>query len=397
MNKTAQTQKLNKAVGRIRRLWLWKLFWIFFWFNVVLFSAVAFHLGGMTLLTNWGRLTAELAFLYVPVFATQGIILLWQILIGRWQIRRRVRPLYEMAETADKLSTAVLLGAEKFHALETAISQISPTRADRLETGDHDLAGLEQAVNNLLEQMRENYRQQSRFVSDASHELRTPIAVIQGYVNMLDRWGKEDETVLAESIAAIQSESVHMQRLVEQLLFLARGDIGKIQLERATLDLAAMMKEVHDESVMIDESHEYRLVTPSEPVEAVGDPGLLKQVARILTDNAAKYSPAGSRITLKAGVNAEGIAFFQVQDEGQGMGAGDVPHIFERFYRSDSSRTKSTGGTGLGLAIAKWIVDKHGGYFDVLTRDGLGVRVAVCLPHRMSRGENSPPLSLISY
>jgi signal transduction histidine kinase len=374
-----QAQKLGAAIRRSKRLWVWKLFWIFFLVNLVFFSAAAYQMGGTDLLFDFERLYEEFAFLYQPVFAIQAIILLWQLLVGTWQIRRRVKPLYEMAETADKLSAAVRRGEKKYQNLETAISQISPTRADRLDTGDNDLAGLEQAVNTLLEQMRENYRQQARFASDASHEPRTPIAVIQGYVNMLDRWGKEDERVLAESIAAIQSESVHMQRLVEQLLFLARGDIGKIQLERAQVDLTAMMKEVHDESVMIDSDHAYHLSAPGEPVMAVGDPGLLKQVARILTDNAAKYSPAGSKITLKAGRDPAGTAFFQVQDEGSGMSREDVPHIFERFYRSDSSRTKSTGGSGLGLSIAKWIIDKHGGHLDVLTWEGLGARITVHL------------------
>ena len=371
---------MDAAVRRINRFWIWKLFWIFFWLDLTLFAVVAYQLGGVELILDFERLWWELRFLYQPIFILQGAILFWQLCAGTWQIRRRIKPLYEMAETADKLSTAVRLGEEKYQNLETAISQISPTQADRLETGDSDLAGLEQAVNSLLEQMRENYRQQARFVSDASHELRTPIAVIQGYVNMLDRWGKEDERVLAESIAAIQSESVHMQRLVEQLLFLARGDIGKISLERAKFDLGAMLQEVHDESIMIDSAHQYHLVTPDTPVEAVGDPGLLKQVARILTDNAAKYSPPGSKITLKAGAHPDGTVFFRVQDEGQGMGAEDVSHIFERFYRSDSSRTKSTGGTGLGLAIAKWIIDKHGGHFDVLTWEGLGARITVNLP-----------------
>ena len=374
-----QAQKLGAIVRRINRFWIWKLFWIFFLLNLLFFSLVAYQMGGTAMLLDFERLQEELYFLYLPVFTFQGLILLWQMLIGTWQIRRRTKPLHEMAETADKLSTAVRRGEKKYQNLETAISQISPTRADRLDTGDNDLAGLEQAVNNLLEQMRENYRQQARFVSDASHELRTPIAVIQGYVNMLDRWGKEDERVLEESIAAIQSESIHMQRLVEQLLFLARGDIGKIQLESGRIDLAAMMKEVHDESVMIDSAHQYQLVIPEGPVEAVGDPGLLKQVARILTDNAAKYSPAESTIILKAGHDPAGTVFFQVQDEGCGMGREDVPHIFERFYRSDSSRTKSTGGTGLGLSIAKWIIDKHGGHLDVLTWEGLGARITVHL------------------
>lgn len=385
----AQMQKMGSTAGRINRLWVSKLFGIFFWLNIILVGIVAYHLGlfefvtGDGLWLEWDTLAeiqAQLQPIFMPIFILQGLILFWQLLFGARRVRRRLRPLYEMAELADKLSAEVQTGAAKFHSLETAISQISPTQTDHLDTGDADLQGLEHALNTLLERMRDNYRQQARFVSDASHELRTPIAVIQGYVNMLDRWGKEDEKVLAESIAAIQSESAQMQRLVEQLLFLARGDIGKIQMSREPVDLTAMLKEVYDESKMIDSTHEYAVELPEGPVEAVGDPGLIKQVARILTDNAAKYSPPGSTIRLKAGQDPDGSAFFQVQDEGQGMAGGDVPHIFERFYRSDSSRTKSTGGTGLGLSIAKWIVDKHGGYFDVLTWEGLGTRIVVHLP-----------------
>jgi len=388
----AQVQKMGSIAGRINRLWMWKLFWIFFWINVILFSIIAYQKGGLLYLGlsynqvgiavsgDFAQIWTELQFLYLPVLTVQAFILFWQLLFGARKIRRRMRPLYDMVEHAEKLGVEVQQGAEKFHNLETAISQISPIQAGGLDTGDADLQGLEHAINNLLERMRDNYRNQARFVSDASHELRTPIAVIQGYVNMLDRWGKEDEKILAESITAIQSESAHMQRLVEQLLFLARGDIGKIQIEEEPIDLKSMLKEVYEESKMIDNIHEYKIELPEEDVTTKGDIGLIKQVARILVDNAAKYSPKGSVIKLKVGQNAESVVFIQVQDEGQGMGSEDVPHIFERFYRADASRAKSTGGTGLGLSIAKWIVDRHNGHFDVLTWEGLGARITVNLP-----------------
>ena len=117
-------------------------------------------------------------------------------------------------------------------------------------TGDADLASIEVALNRLLRQMQEAKLQQMRFVNDANHELRTPIAVIQGYVNMLDRWGKDDPDVLAESIASLKAESEHMQELVEQLLFLARGDAGRTVLRRADTNLAALVDEVCEESQM---------------------------------------------------------------------------------------------------------------------------------------------------
>jgi len=377
----AKTQKMGSIGRRINYLWVIKLFWIFFLINICLLALMAHHNGdGFEIFRSVSGFYEDYLHPFRLLFLFQGIILLWQLLFGAKRVRRRLRPLYEMAQTAEKLGAQVNQDEDKFQTLETAIKSISPNQTDSLETGVGELAGLEQAINNLLERMRENYRQQSRFVGDASHELRTPIAVIQGYVNMLDRWGKEDETVLQESIAAIQSESIHMQRLVEQLLFLARGDIGQIQIESKEVDLIDMLQEVFEESKMIDETHSYHFDPPDTPVKARGDAGLLKQVARIITDNAAKYSEAGTEITLKTGENQDGTVYFQIQDAGAGMRSEDVPHIFERFYRSDSSRTKSTGGTGLGLSIAKWIVDKHGGHFDVLTWEGLGTRIKITLP-----------------
>ena len=234
--------------------------------------------------------------------------------------------------------------------------------------------GIENALNHLLDRMRETYRQQSRFVSDASHELRTPIAVIRGYADMLDRWGKEDESILDESIEAIKNESEHMQKLVEQLLFLARGDSGRNSLQIENIQLDELMGEVFEESKMIDTEHEYEFI--GEQAQMSGDVSMIKQCARILIDNAAKYTQKGDTITIRTGKKPEGV-FFSVQDNGIGMHEADVEHIFERFYRSDEAREHKTGGTGLGLSIAKWIVDRHNGYFNILTRPDIGTRITV--------------------
>ncbi len=326
-----------------------------------------------------GRLYALLRW-GMPLLIVEGALLLIDLLTGGREIRRKLQPLDEMAEAAQRLSRAGL-DESSFHDLEEAIARISPAaEGARLRTGNKELAGLEQAVNGLMERMRAAYRQQSRFVSDASHELRTPIAVIQGYANLLSRWGTEDEKVLTESIEAIRGEADHMQRLVEQLLFLARGDSGRTKLTVVQLDLAALMGEVLEESEMIDSQHTYCLRAP-EAVPASGDVDLLKQTARILVENAVKYTPAGGAIQLRAGVRA-GVPFFTVQDEGAGIPADSVPHIFERFYRADSSRTRDTGGTGLGLSIAKWIVDRHGGWLEVLSREDIGTRISVFLPQK---------------
>lgn len=307
------------------------------------------------------------------------IWLLAEALRGHRQTMRILAPLEQMTQTAEQLSRAAF-DERKYHDLETAISALSPsTPEERLHTGDRELMGLETAVNNLITRMHDSYREQIRFVSDASHELRTPISVIQGYADMLKRWGSRDEKVLNESIDAIRGEAKHMQKLVEQLLFLARGDAGRTQPAAQPIDLANMVKEVGEEYKMINSAHPWH-VQADKPVQATGDADMLKQAARILVDNAVKYSSDGEPITLKAFITGDGQPAFSVQDNGSGIAAKDMPHIFERFYRADPARTRQSGGTGLGLSIAKWIVDRHGGYFNILSREGMGTRVEVVLP-----------------
>ena len=318
--------------------------------------------------------------LLIRVIAAIGIIelimLLSEMIFGTSKNRRVLKPLNEIAETASRLSD-IAFDEQKFHSLEDAISKISPVESDeRIHIGDNELQGLEEAINNLLDRMRESYRQQARFVSDASHELRTPISVIQGYANMLDRWGKDDEEVLEESIAAIKSESENMKNLVEQLLFLARGINGKTQLKIVEFSLNDMMKEVLEESKMIDRYHTYTYID-SENINVYGDISLLKQTARILIENAAKYTDKREEIILKCGKNDNNEPYFSVQDNGIGMDENDVVHIFERFFRADTARVRKNGGTGLGLSIAKWIIDSHNGYFSVLSRKEIGTRITV--------------------
>ena len=310
-------------------------------------------------------------------------ILFWLRLLGlilaqqaeKRRIQEILAPLNELAARAEALSQ-MEFGEDKYRRIEDAVSHMEADENARLSLGDDDLAGVEAAINNLLTRIRESNRQQARFVNDASHELRTPIAVISGYADMLARWGKEDEKVLNESIAAIQTETERMKHLVEQLLFLARGDAGRTQLRREAVSLNELLREAYEESLMIDEAHIYRF-TPAEPdVLVQADPGLLKQAVRILLDNAAKYTAPGDEILLKCGSEA-GRPFLQVQDTGIGMARKDVEHMFERFYRADEAR--SVEGSGLGLSIAKWIVDKHGGHFEVLSREDIGTRIRIVL------------------
>ena len=314
------------------------------------------------------------------LFALQMLGQLFSYFREDKKIRKILSPINEIALKADELSR-LSFSEDKYQEIEKALENIDPGQAAAevpLSFNDQDLSGVEAAMNNLLLRMRDSYRQQAQFVNDASHELRTPIAVILGYANMLDRWGKSDPKTLEESISAIKNETQHMNHLVEQLLFLARGDSGKTTLELEQVDICSLMQEVYEESFMIDESHRYRLSVPDESIVITADPALLKQAVRILTDNAAKYTPEGMEITLSTGFTAEHEPYLQVQDMGVGIPEEEIPRIFDRFYRSDEVR--HSAGTGLGLSIAKWIIDKHGGHFEVLSRQDLGTRIRIIMP-----------------
>ena len=205
-------------------------------------------------------------------------------------------------------------------------------------------------------------------------------------MNMLDRWGKDDRGVLEESIAALKAEGAHMQELVEQLLFLARGDSGRNTLELALANVAGLVAEVADESAMIDADHSYELgfdraATRDVRYVVTGDASMLKQSVRVMVQNAARYSAAGTTVTL--GVSADdGSVAYSVRDEGIGMSPEDASHVFERFWRADSAREASKEGTGLGLAIARWIVDEHHGTIDLVSSEGVGSRFTVRIPRR---------------
>lgn len=305
------------------------------------------------------------------------------------RVRRRLRPLNALALRAESLGARGIMDASKIESLEQAIERAS-VDSPQVSTGVDDLASIEVALNGLLRQMQEAKLQQIRFVSDASHELRTPIAVVQGYVNMLDRWGKDDRAVLEESIAALKVEGAHMQELVEQLLFLARGDSGRNTLELSPVDLAALVGEVAEESRMIDPDHVYVLrfdasATTDDSCVVTADASMLKQALRAIVQNAARYSEPGTKVTLGVGTEDD-VVLCTVRDEGIGMSPEDASHVFERFWRADAARDVSREGTGLGLAIAQWIVGRHGGTIELVSREGVGTRFTVRIP-RPERSE----------
>jgi len=353
------------------------------WRNIRQISyAVAVHIDGNAYLISYHPQNALRILLLVLglLIAAELFILLSSAASNARLIRQTLQPIEELAQTTRTLSHGSAFSPEVLRDLAGRLDNINATRLDtRIPVSEtqNELKDLAVAINRLLDRINEAYRSQIRFVSDASHELRTPISVIQGYANLLDRWGKNDEKILQESIDAIKNEAANMKNLVEQLLFLARGDSNAISLQLERLDLSALAGEVLQETQMIDEGHEY--ASSLSPVYIYADKALIKQAARILVDNAIKYTPAGRQITVKVGKEGA-YARLTVQDEGIGIAPEAVPLIFERFFRTDESRARATGGSGLGLSIAKWITERHGGHLEVLSRVGIGTRISILLP-----------------
>lgn len=311
----------------------------------------------------------------------QLVSLISNLLKNAGTIRRTLRPIQDLAAAAARLNQAQSMSPDELQLLAGKLDEINATHLDRrisVTSTQKELRTLAGAINAMLDRINAAYRSQMRFVSDASHELRTPIAVIQGYANLLDRWGKDDPATRQEAIDAIRQEAESMKELVEQLLFLARGDNDSMKVTFEPFDLTEVAGEVLRETQMIEQKHTFTACWPL-PVPVWADLGLIKQALRILVDNAIKYTPEGGHITLRA-EGADGLAKLSVEDDGQGIDAESLPHIFDRFYRTDESRARQTGGTGLGLSIAKWIADRHKGWFEVTSWPGIGTRITLVLP-----------------
>lgn len=314
---------------------------------------------------------------YVSLTVETGFLLL-NLFGNHKSVRRTLRPIQDLAVTATRLNSEDYFSQQEMDTLAVELEKINATHLDsRIHLPDThmELTSIAMAINSMLDRVSEAYAAQMRFVSDASHELRTPIAVIQGYSAMLDRWGKTDPEILQESIDAIRSESKSMQLLMEQLLFLARGDNKSQPVNFTDVNLSQVAKEVFREEQMLYPDHLLIQQWSDDNLMIEADPQLLKQLLRILVDNSLKYTAEGGRVWIKL-EEKEDKVWVTIQDEGIGIPAKDVPHIFQRFYRTDYSRTRETGGTGLGLSIAFWIANQHKAWFEVLSREGIGTRIS---------------------
>ena len=352
--------------------------------------------------------------IFLLSFLFQLACLLSCLLSGSKIIKKYLSPIDEIAMIAERLSSEVRSQTKEqarqenireepdLDSLENAINAIEDS-GTRLQVHDAELGSLEAALNNMLKRLDEGKRKQIQFVDDASHELRTPIAVIQGYIQLLDRWGKEDPKVRDEAIEAIKTEADHMKTLIDQLLFLARGEMDRHVLDREPLNISEVLEEIRDESVMLDENaevhHEFALSLPMKsdsdpddehPYEDLmisADHAMMKQAIRILRDNAVKYTPEGGRITFKAypravastsGPGRQSVCI-EISDTGIGIKPKELPRIFDRFYRGENVRANNSSGSGLGLSIAKWIVDEHGGIMEAISSEGFGTKMTIVM------------------
>jgi len=275
-------------------------------------------------------------------------------------IRQALSPLSAITESALQIS----------HADD--LSQRIPNRGP-----ENDEAGrLITAFNETLERIEHIFTSQQRFLADVSHELRTPLTVIKGNVDLMRRMKHVDE----ESLDSIEDEADRLTRLVGNLLLEAQAESGKLPLHFAPVELDTLLLEVFKEMRILARDRVKIRLTEIDQIIVSGDRDRLKQVLINLISNAIKYTPKGREVYLSLGKVGENARLI-VRDTGQGIAAEDLPHIFERFFRAEKSRTRSkTGGFGLGLSIAYWIVDHHGGRIEVDSAENKGATFCIYLP-----------------
>jgi len=286
--------------------------------------------------------------------------------IGMWGLRLALRPLDRIRQTAVAVSN---------QSLSDPQSRLRERVPDSLADPASEIGQLGAAFNHMLDhvdtslhartQSEEKLRQ---FVSDASHELRTPLASIRGYSELTLRHGDTLPSDVQQSLSRIESESIRMSHLVEDLLMLARLDEGQVA-EMTSVDLADVVREVLADAEVRAPGHHWGSKVPSRRVTVTANRNQMVQVVTNLVQNATVHTPEGTDIRVNLATQGDEVVFM-VSDSGPGIPEELQPHLFERFRRADKGRSRSTGSTGLGLAIVRGIVDAHGGSVEVSSEPG---------------------------
>jgi len=281
--------------------------------------------------------------------------------IASWfTLGQALEPLKLIVETAENINRA--------DDLSRRIPQLGPEQ--------DEIGSLIGTFNKTLERLEVLFTSQQRFLADVSHELRTPLTVVKGNVDLMRRMKQFDE----ESLTSIDQEAGRLTRLVGGLLLLAQAESGKLPLTFRPVELDLLITEVFQEMRVIAGDKVRVHLNEIDQMLVNGDRDRLKQVLINLVANAIQYTPQNGDVYLSL-ANVGGQARIVCRDTGPGIPAEDLPHIFERFYRAEKSRTRGQStGFGLGLSITKWIVEHHGGRIEVDSKEGRGTTFAIWLP-----------------
>lgn len=252
---------------------------------------------------------------------------------------------------------------------------ISEARYDKLEAPDNEkgeIAEMTYTYNSLMDKLKDSYNKQQQFVGNASHELKTPLTIIESYAKLLKRRGFKNEEINREALEAITSQTAQMKVMMEQMLELAKAS-ETMQLKWETITTTELLTNIIDS---FQKAYKREINLNGEAFTLTTDVSKLRQIIFILLDNARKYSEGKIDITV---MNGNGVTI-QVRDYGIGIKEEDIPHIFDRFYRVNKDRNRQTGGTGLGLAIAKDFAGLLGGTITVESKIGEGTLFTIMLP-----------------
>ena len=307
--------------------------------------------------TNENKIYKRLEYLVI-LFTIIGVVI--TIIVSKIMSRRILKPINNVIKTAKSISTDDL------------------SKRIEIPKEEDELQDLTLIINEMLDRLETSFENQKKFVSDASHELRTPLAIIKGYAEIIRKRGTTDIDIFVESIDSIISETDNMRNLIQKLLFLAKGEITKINTKFTDIDANEMVHQIHSDTVVSTKTHKFHLEI-GENYKIKGDETLLQQAIRALIENAAKYSEPNTDIYIKSFIK-DGFGRISIRDEGVGISDEDAKRIFDRFYRVDLSRTKATGGTGLGLAIVKRIVEIHNGEIEIDSKINEGTEISIVLP-----------------